>query len=75
MQDFFTGLRIGGGGQRHTRHRRKALGQHAQLAVFRAEVMPPLRHAMRFVDGEQRQIQAIQKFQKARRQQSLGRHI
>ena len=46
-----------------------------KLNVFRAEIVPPLRHAMRFVDGEQADARALEQFQKARRHQPFGRHV
>ena len=45
---------VRGRGQRDTRHIGKALVQHRELEIFRPEIMSPLRHAMRLVDGEQR---------------------
>ncbi len=53
LGDLALGRRVGGGGQRDPGDLRPTLVQHGQLAVFRAEVVAPLRHAMRFVDGEQ----------------------
>ncbi len=58
--DFFTGALVGSGGQRDARHVRKQLGQLPQLQVFRAEVMTPLRHAVRFVDGKQGDLEVLQ---------------
>ena len=41
--------------------------------------MPPLRHAMRFIDGEQRELaivaQAIKQIEEARGDQALRRHV
>ena len=51
-------MRVGGRGQRDARHVRKPLVQHRQLNVFGPEIVPPLRHAMRFVDGEQARSRA-----------------
>ena len=73
--DFFTGTLVGGGGQGDARHLGKHLGQLAQLQVFRAEVMAPLGHAMGFVDGEQRDIKALQKRHHARLHQAFGRQV
>ncbi len=70
---------VGGGGQRHARHAGVALVQHGERAVFGAEVVAPLAHAVRLVDGEQAQgallVQVVQQAQKARRVQPLGRHV
>src|SRR5690606_4773472 len=54
LNDLGARLRVGGGGERNARNAREALVQNRQLQVFRSEVMPPLRHAMRLVDGEER---------------------
>ena len=43
----------GGGGQRDPGDLGPALVQHRQLQVVGPEVVPPLRHAVRLVDGEQ----------------------
>ena len=79
FDDFGAGAFVGGGGQRHTRHFGPAFMQHAKLAVFGTEIVTPLRHAMRFVDREQRQlpllVEALQQFQKAGRGQALRRHV
>ena len=69
--DFIARLLVGGGGQRNARHVRKAFVQHGQLDVFRPEVMPPLRHAMRFVDGKQRNLRGLEQIEAARRHQAL----
>ena len=53
--------------------------QHRQFPVFGAEIVAPLRHAMRLVDGEQRQPRAglhlLQRAQEIRHQQALRRHV
>ena len=49
--------------------------RHARLAVFRAELVAPLRDAMRLVDREQRELQARQPLQRAVRQQPLRRDV
>ncbi len=49
--------------------------QDRELAVFRPEIVPPLRHAMRLVDGEKRQPHPRQKIEAARHHQTLGRDI
>jgi hypothetical protein len=73
--DLRAGLRVGGGGQRDARHLGKALVQQGKLKVLRAEVVPPLRHAVRLVDGEQRNAGARQQVEAARRGQSFGRDV
>ncbi len=75
LQDVGTRARIGGRGQRHARHAGEAVRQTRQLAIFGAELVAPLRHAMRLVDREQRQRQARQPLHRAVAQQPLGRDI
>ncbi len=60
LGNFALGRRVGGGGQGHARDVWPALVQYGELAVFRAEIMAPLRDAMRLVDGEQRDAAAFQ---------------
>src|SRR5262245_7568789 len=43
-----------------------------QLAIFRAEVVPPVADAMGFIDSECAHLQPFDELQKARRQQALG---
>ena len=52
--DLLARLLIGGGGERDARHAGEAPCEHRQLDVFGTEVVAPLRHAVRLVDGEQR---------------------
>ena len=54
--DVCPGARIRGGGQGDARYLRKQLVQTIQFLVIGTEVMAPLRHAMRLIDGEQRQL-------------------
>ena len=79
LHDVGAGDVVGGGGERHPRHLRKALVQLRQAQVLGPEIVAPLAHAVRFVDGEQAQqpalVERIQHRQKARRQQPLGRGI
>ncbi len=53
FDDFNASTFIRRGGQRNTRDIRKAFMQHAQLLIFRAKIMAPLRHTMRFINGKQ----------------------
>src|SRR5471030_45288 len=73
--DFFAGALVGGGGQGDTRNVREQLGQLPQLQVFRAEIVTPLRYTVGFVDGEQGNLQVLQKRQHARLDQTLGRQV
>ena len=61
--------------QRDTRHAGKQLGDARQFAVFGTEIVPPLAHAMRLVDGEQRDVDAGQHLRKARCRQPLRRDV
>ena len=75
LDDLLACARVGGGGERDARHRGKALRQDRQLAVLGAEIVAPLRHAVRLVDGEQRHLGAFEQIEEARRQQPLRRHV
>ena len=79
FHDVSAGQVVCSGRQRNARHARIALVQHAQGAVFGTEVVPPLAHAMGFINCKQAQlalgIQIIQQAQKARRHQTLWRHV
>lgn len=65
--------------QGNARHAHIALVQHGKRVVFGAEVMAPLAHAVGFVNRKQAQLpvgmQIVQQPQKARRDQTLRRHI
>ena len=54
-QDVGAGLRVGGGGQAEARYVGKTIEQRAQQAIVGPEIMAPFGHAMRLVDGDQRQ--------------------
>ena len=64
--DFVARAFVGRRGQRHPRHAGKVLAQYVETEVVLAEVVAPLRHAVRFVDGDQRNRQRHQPFQRAR---------
>ena len=51
---------VGGGRERHAWHRGVALVQNRQTPVLGPEVVAPLAHAMRFVDGEQAEQAAFE---------------
>ena len=74
-QDVVARARIGGRGQRDARHAGELLGQTRKPAVLRAELVSPLRDAMRLVDREQRQPQPRQPLQRAVGQQPLRRDV
>ena len=73
--DFLSRQFIGGRGQRDAGNIRKTLGDRRKADIFRAEIVAPLRHAMRFVDREQRDLGAREQRQAARRQQPFRRDI
>jgi hypothetical protein len=83
--DFVARAGIGRCRQRHTRHAGKMLLQYVQPKIVLAEIVAPLRHAVRFVDGDQRNRQSHQPFQRAGLQQAFrcdiheiecaGRHV
>ena len=49
--------------------------QHRQLHVLGPEVVAPLRHAMRLVDGEQRKLRACEQVERAIEHQAFGRDV
>ncbi|KAG0731573.1 hypothetical protein G6F23_015174 [Rhizopus arrhizus] len=75
LGDFRARVGGGGGGERNARHVGPALVQHRQAQVFRPEVVAPLRHAVRLVDGEQRDAAAFQQLQATVGQQSFGGNV
>ena len=75
IDNFFAGALVGGRGEGNARNVGEQLCQLTQLQVFAAEIVAPLRYAMRFVDGEQSDFQALQERQHARLHQALGRQI
>ena len=60
LRDLRVRLLGGGGRQRDPGDLGPALVQHRQLQVVGPEVVPPLRHAVRLVDGEQGDGAAVQ---------------
>ena len=55
---------VGRGGERDGRHWPERLAHPHQTAIIGAEIVPPLRHAMRFVDGEQGHFRALEQTEK-----------
>ena len=76
LHDVGARQRVSGGGERHARHAGITLVQHREGAVFGPEVMPPLAHAMRLVNGKQAELatfeQGVELRQKTRRGDPLG---
>jgi hypothetical protein len=52
-----------------------ALVEHRELQVLGPEVVAPLRHAVRLVDREERDLRAVEELERARHQQALGRDV
>ncbi|MCY1390931.1 hypothetical protein D9M71_57560 [compost metagenome] len=75
VDNLFASALVGGGGQGNSRHIWKQFCELSQLQVFGAEIMAPLRDAMRLVDGEQGDIQAAQEVEHARLHQTLRRQV
>ena len=65
----------GGRGQRDPRHVGPALVQHRQRQVVGPEVVAPLGHAVRLVDGEQRDLAAVQQPHRRLGPQPLRRQV
>ena len=65
---------IGCGGQCNDRHLRKLLAKHFQLRIFRTEIMPPLRNAVRLVNCKKRNVYIFQQVT-GFSQQAFGRNI
>jgi hypothetical protein len=63
------------GGERDPRHVGEALVQHRQLPILRPEVVPPLRHAMGLVDGEQCRRAVPQMREERVGEQPFRRHV
>src|SRR5690606_34136404 len=72
---FTAGGNVGRRGQRDARHLWKALGKNTEAEVVLAKIVTPLTDAMCFVDSEQRDVDALEKLQRARLQQALGRYV
>ncbi len=75
LGDLALGRRIGGGGQGDARDLRPALVQYGELPVLGAEIVAPLRHAVRLVDREQGDAAAFEQRQEARGQQAFGSDV
>ena len=79
FDDLGARWRIGGGGECDARHCGKAFVQHRQFAVLGAEIVAPLRYAVRLVDGKQRQpgtgLHLFEQGEEAWHQQALRRNV
>ena len=74
-QNFCARRLVGRRRQRHARRAGKALHHRVEPAIGRAEIVPPLRQAVRLVDGDQRQLHPGEPFEHVRPQQRLGRDV
>ncbi len=74
-RDLAPGRQIGGRGQRDPGHLGPALVEHGELEIFRAEVMAPLRDAVRLVDREQRDRDLVEPGQETVGQKPLRRQV
>ena len=75
LGDVAAGRLVGGRRQRQQRHLREALLEDAERLVVAAEIVAPLRDAMRLVDREQRDPAAPQHVEAMRHHQPLRRHV
>ena len=75
LDDLLAGELVGGGGQRDARNGRETLREHGQADIFGAEIVSPLRDAVRLVDRKQRDARAGEQGQAARREQPLRRDV
>ena len=73
--DLFARQRIGGGGERDARNARIASLQQRQLEVIGPEIVAPLRHAVRLVDGEERDARLVEELEAACGHEALGRDV
>ena len=73
--DLATGAGVSGRGQGDARYLVEALVQQRELLVLLAEVVTPLRNAVRFVDREQRDPAALQQSECAFGQQPFRGQI
>jgi hypothetical protein len=67
--------RVGRGGHGKNPHVADGRGRRAQTEIVGAEVMPPLRHAMRFVNGDAARPRLAQERLGVRPREALGRDI
>ncbi len=75
LEDLAPRGRIRGGRERNARHVWMARGELAELQVLRSEVVTPLRHAVRLVDGDERDRELVEQRQAALGEQALRRHV
>ena len=75
IDDLLSGELVGGGRQRDAWNGRETLREHGQADIFGAEIVSPLRNAVRLVDRKQRDARAGEQGQAARGEQPLRRDV
>ena len=74
-QHLLASQRVGGRGQGDERHARKTLAEPGHLEIVRPEVVAPLAHAMRLVDGQQAHLEPAQEALERLGVQRFGRDV
>ena len=74
-QDVGSRPRVGGCGQREPRHVGIVVEQRAELAIIGPEIVAPFADAMRFVDGDQRQVHAADQTAEGFARRTLRRDV
>ena len=75
LLDILAHAARGGGGHGQARRLREALPEGCQLAVFRAEIVPPFGDAVRFVNCQEVHLEPGEQSQDAVGEQRFGRHV
>ena len=75
LDDFLPRALVSRGSQRKAWDIGEKLSQLTELQVLGSKIVPPLRHAVRLVNGEQADLQALQERQHARLNEPLRRQI
>ena len=73
--DLCPGAFVGGGGEGHARDAGERFRQHVKAKVILTEVVSPLRHAVRLVDGDERDLYGAQELECFCLQQPLRSEI
>ena len=74
VNDVILHARRGGGGQRQHDRRVEVIARVGDVQIIGAKVVAPLRQAVRFVDGEQADRDAAERFTKGAAAQPLRRN-
>ena len=75
LDDLAARRRGRGSGQRDSGDGRPPVVEHRQPQVVGTEVVPPLRHTVRLVDREQRDVQPVQEVLRPLHPEPLGRQV